>query len=275
MLLKLCNTLNIQTNQLCNRAKLKNLLQPKVIHIKAACLLIFIFLGFAVDCFCQQKPDSVHNSAWIIKVDSNKNVKKLMKFISREPKADPSPFNEKSEDAFLVYEGKIVRRIAVQHLGFENTVLDTAGNIKNFITRSANKLHVNTREFVIRNYLFVKEGKPYSEPDSTFAQYRYQTQDYWIGYSFGNRNSPKNLKENRNRKFIAVRAYEQYFLNSTNINLTEPDRYAYRNKGFLLAQLTFFRQDFYKTQYVVGFGRTEDIPYGYRISVTTGWEKEL
>jgi hypothetical protein len=42
-----------------------------------------------------------------------------------------------------------------------------------------------------------------------------------------------------------------------------------------LTELTFFRQDFYKTQYVAGFGRTEDIPYGYRISFTAGWEREL
>ena len=42
----------------------------------------------------------------------------------------------------------------------------------------------------------------------------------------------------------------------------------------LLAQLTFFRQDFYKTQYVAGFGRTEDIPYGHRVSFTAGWERE-
>jgi hypothetical protein len=104
----------------------------------------------------------------------------------------------------------------------------------------------------------------YSEPDSSFSQYRYQVHDYWIGYSLRDKNLPKNLKENRNRKFIAVRAYEQYFLNAVNTERTGPDRFAYRNRVTFLTQFTLFRQDFYKTQYVVGFGRTEDIPYGYR-----------
>jgi hypothetical protein len=43
----------------------------------------------------------------------------------------------------------------------------------------------------------------------------------------------------------------------------------------MLMQLTFFRQDFYKTQFVVGFGKTEYIPYGYRLSFTSGWESEM
>jgi hypothetical protein len=368
------------------------------------------------------------------KVNSNKHVKGVIQGISRKPETGKSKeLNEKSETPFLRYEGKIIRHITVKHLGFETTVLDTARNLKNRITRTANALHTNTHDFVVRNYLFVKEGRPlnpyrladnertlrnldfimdariyvtpifqnpdsvdllvvtrdvfslgasfntnvtsrynlgirdinlfgtgqrvqfgqllesnrnprygfegayqmnnvqgsfidvlagytainqgvslgyeneqslyfklsralyqpfarlagglefsdnisknvYREPDSTFSRYRYQIQDYWIGYSFGNKNLPRNLKENRNRKFVAIRFYEQYFLNATNTALTESDRFAYRNRISVLGQLTFFRQDFYKTQYVVGFGRTEDVPYGYRLSFTSGWEKEL
>lgn len=115
----------------------------------------------------------------------------------------------------------------------------------------------------------------YGEPDSTFIQYHYSIQDYWMGYSFGYRNMPNSLRENRNRKFIAIRSVEQRFLSPTYTELIEPDRFAYRNRLAFLTELTFFRQDFYKTQYVTGFGRTEDIPYGYRISFTAGWEREL
>ena len=353
--------------------------------------------------------------------------------ITREPEGDPKPFNEKSENAYLKYDGKIIRKIIIKRVDFEKTVLDTTRNLQSFIAKAADKLHSKTRDFVIRNNLFVREGKPlnayrvadnertlrslnfvmdarifvkpisktsdsvdllvitrdvfslggsfsaqiptkysfsiqdinlgglgqrvqfgqvfdinrrprygyewsyqlsnvkgsfidasvgytklnngisvgnenessayfklnralyqpfarfagaielsdnisrnvYRKPDSTFAQYRYTIQDYWLGYSFGYKKLPKNLKENRNRKFIALRGFDQHFLNATHTNLTEPDRFAYRNRMSLLAQLTFFRQDFYKTQYVVGFGRTEDIPYGYRVSFTTGWEREL
>jgi hypothetical protein len=38
-----------------------------------------------------------------------------------------------------------------------------------------------------------------------------------------------------------------------------------------LASISLFRQDFYKTQYVYGFGRNEDVPEGIDVAVTTGW----
>ncbi len=112
------------------------------------------------------------------------------------------------------------------------------------------------------------------EPDSTFVQYHYLTHDYWVGYSFGSKMLPNNLRENRRRKFIALRIYEQRFLDQSKISFSEQDEFAHRDRTAVLTQLTFFRQDFYKTQYVLGFGRTEDIPYGYRLSFTGGLEKE-
>jgi len=37
-----------------------------------------------------------------------------------------------------------------------------------------------------------------------------------------------------------------------------------------VGQFTFFRQDFYKTNYIYGFGTTEDVPQGYNVAVTFG-----
>lgn len=353
--------------------------------------------------------------------------------ITREPETDPNILNGKSEDPYLRHEGKIVRHIKVQRLGFEKLIVDTTRSFESFFSNAANRLHTNTRESVVRNNLFVKAGKPlnpyrvadnertlrnlpfmldariyanpildspdsvdllvvtrdvfslggsvsaripsvykinikdinvagmgqrvqvgqvfdsdrtpvygyevlyqytnikgsfldatvaytklnhgisignenersvyfklnrelyqpfarlagsielgdnisrnvYNEPDSTFIQYHYSIQDYWMGYSFGYRRMPNNLRENRSRKFIAIRSVEQRFLSPIYAELIEPDRFAYRNRLAFLTELTFFRQDFYKTQYVTGFGRTEDIPYGYRVSFTAGWEREL
>ena len=42
----------------------------------------------------------------------------------------------------------------------------------------------------------------------------------------------------------------------------------------MLAQFTFFKQEYYKTNYIFGFGTTEDIPYGYNIALTCGWYKQ-
>jgi hypothetical protein len=390
---------------------------------------VLIFCFVVIDGIAQKKPDK-KDPNWI---RDNKVVKQLLGIITTDPVDQKKALNVKSEDAYLPYAGKIVRKIIVRRVGFESTVLDTTRRFQTFMSNAANALHADTKEFVIRDNLFIKEGKPlnpyrvadnertlrnlnfvldsrilvrpvskrsdsvdlivitrdvfslggnfepqgvsqyklgiqeanlfgmgqriqfntlydinrnpnfgfetvyqkinaagsfvdasvgYSEintgssignenekayylrlnralyqpfarwagglelsnnqstnvfkdPDSTFAVYRYSIQDLWAGYSFGHKSLPSNLRENRNRKFVALRAFQQHFQDLPTIDLTEPDRYAYRNRTSILSQLTFFRQDFYKTQYVVGFGRTEDIPYGYRVSFTNGWETEM
>ena len=37
----------------------------------------------------------------------------------------------------------------------------------------------------------------------------------------------------------------------------------YNSHNFLLGQFVLYHQDFFKTNYFFGFGRTEDIPMGY------------
>lgn len=407
--------------------KLQRIFTREAFFILVVVVSFFGTAGFA------QKKDTTRLPKWMNALNSNKNAKKLLGTITREPEADLSPFLVKSEDAYMKYQGKIIRRIVLDRIGFDKIVVDTARNLQSAIARAANRLHTNSRESIIRNNLFVREGKAlnpyrladnerllrnldfimdarifikpisknsdsvdllvvtrdvfslsgafapniptkyqfsiqdinlaglgqhvqfgqvfdwnrkphygyegfyqiinikgtfvdaavgftnlnsgvsvgnenesslyfklnralyqpfariaggielsdnasrnvYKKPDSIFAQYRYRIQDYWLGYAFGYKTLPNDLRENRKRKFIALRGFEQNFLNSTHTELTEPDRFVYRNKASLLGQLTFFRQDFYKTQYVLGFGRTEDIPYGYRVSFTSGFEKEL
>jgi len=377
--------------------------------------------------------DSTHLPKWMKAMKTNRNSKNILQVISREPEVDPSPFLVKSEDAYLKYQGKIIRRIVLKRIGFDKLVVDTARNLQSAMAKTANRLHINSRESTISNNLFVREGTPlnpyrladnerllrnldfmmdarifvkpirnnpdsvdllivtrdvfslggtlsvnlptkyqvslqeinlagtgqhvrfgqlydlnryphygyegfyqvinikgsfldasagytnintgistgnenensvyfklnrslyqpfarlagtielsqntsknvFQKPDSIFAHYKYRVQDYWMGYSFGHERLPNDLRENRKRKFVALRGYEQNFINGIHTELTELDRFSYRDKAGVLAQLTLFRQDFYKTQYVVGFGRTEDIPYGYRITFTTGAEKEL
>jgi hypothetical protein len=395
---------------------------------KAGCLIAILLLFVQAESLAQKS-----DSTFVERIKAGRSFKYLMGLITREPETDPLPLHVKSEDPNLKYEGKIIRHITLQRLGFEKIVIDTTRNFESFISNAANKFHSNTRESVVRNNLFVRVGEPlnpyrvadnertlrnldfildariyakpvlespdsvdllvvtrdvfslsgsinvhipsvykvsikdinvggwgqriqvgqvldydrtprygyealyqwtnikgsflnataaytklnhgisignedersvyfklsrelyqpfarlagsielgdnvsknvYNEPDSTFVQYHYSIQDYWMGYSFGYKKMPNNLRENRNRKFIAIRSVEQRFLSPIYAELIEPDRFAYRSRLAFLTELTFFRQDFYKTQYVVGFGRTEDIPYGYRISFTAGWEREL
>ncbi|MFN8341340.1 MAG: hypothetical protein U0V64_06710 [Cyclobacteriaceae bacterium] len=387
--------------------------------------LLLMMIGPALE--AQQQTDST------LQVKKSRIVRSFMGMISHEEGEAPDPINMRSEDLYRPYEGAIVRRIIIQHLGFERILTDTTQRFQTLIAQVANGLHADTRNFAIRQNLFVKEGRPldaygvadnertlrtlpfvmdariyvksipyttdsvdlvvvtrdvfsigasfepdlpnryqfslednnlmgmgqrirygglvqtnrnphwghelfyqktnlmgsfvdatvgftqtnsgpsigrenetsyylrlnrtlyhplvrwaggvevsnnfstnvFMKPDTAFAHYRYNLQDYWAGYSFGHSRHPGDLRQDRTRNFIAVRGFQQFFYHTPDIELKGPDKFIYRTRVALLGQLTFFRQDYYKTQYVVGFGRTEDIPYGYRFSLTAGWEKEL
>jgi hypothetical protein len=367
----------------------------------------------------------------IDQLKQNKVTKQVVGAISRTPKAD-TVITIKSEDAFLPYEGKIIRHIIVNRIGFDRTVQDTTRRFRSSVARLANRLHNDTKEWVVRENIFLREGKPFNpyraadnerylrdldfildskifvapisedsdsidllvmtrdvfslgasvsprgitehrfriqeanlggmgqrlqvsgvydaernptagyeylysktnlfgsfvnasagytelntgrsvgnenesayffrldrplfhpfvrwagaaeisrnwstntmnKEGSDFAKYEYLIHDAWAGYSFGFKKLPNTLAENRNRRFIAMRAFEERFLKKPEI-VSDYDRLVYSNRTTFLTQLTFFKQDFYKTNYVLGFGRTEDVPYGYRLSFTGGWENEL
>src|SRR5690606_38197302 len=69
--------------------------------------------------------------------------------------------NGRSETSFQKYEGKIIRNISTRQLGFEQEVTDTSKIIV-FGTRLMNRLHVDTKDWVVRDNLFIKEGEELS-----------------------------------------------------------------------------------------------------------------
>jgi hypothetical protein len=361
------------------------------------------------------------------------NVKhRVMETIRRKPDAD-TLFNDKSEEVFLPYRGKIIRSIEIERIGFERTVQDTARTIRNFFSKAGNTLHTTSREWIIRDNLFIREGKalnPYrladnerylrdldfildsrifvypvspnsdsvdilvvardvfgfgaaldpvnantyrfkiqnsnvlgmgqrlqytgvvqtnrtpifgqeliyrknnmlgtfvdgtlgyteinngrslgnenetayffrldrplfmpfarwagglevsrnfsknvfKEPESEFASYQYSLQDYWVGYSFGaHHRQTEKFMDNRHRVFIAGRFFSQDYSTYPATPIRELEKLVYENRTAFLTQATWYRQDFYKTKFIYGFGRTEDVPYGYSVSLTTGWERQ-
>jgi hypothetical protein len=58
-------------------------------------------------------------------------------------------------------------------------------------------------------------------------------------------------------------------------NLEARDEIKYNNGFGYLSELTFYRQSFYKTRYVYGFGRTEDVPVGLSLGLTVGYLRLL
>lgn len=111
-----------------------------------------------------------------------------------------------------------------------------------------------------------------ASPDSLFFDFKNVNVDAWGGYNFGVNRLLENDKH-RKRAFVALRYLNRTFQHQPfqvkGFNSFFNDRKA------LLGEVTFFRQEFYKTNYIYGFGTTEDVPYGYNLAVTGGWYKQL
>ncbi|MHA4811257.1 hypothetical protein ACX0G9_24355 [Flavitalea flava] len=113
----------------------------------------------------------------------------------------------------------------------------------------------------------------YSRPDSVFFKYHYSTHDAWIGWNLGSEKFLSNTSV-RDRRFLGIRYFQNHFL-QTPYQLKKDFNFRFNDRAAVLAQFTFFRQDFYKTNYVYGFGTTEDLPEGYNIALTAGWYRQL
>lgn len=111
------------------------------------------------------------------------------------------------------------------------------------------------------------------QPDSLyrrFSKYSYFDADFWMGYTMGTGNRKKNDTENRIRHFISLRTFYTDFGKI-------PDQYKtvynfnYANINGVLMQYNLYRQNFYKTKFIYGFGRNEDVPVGFHAGFTNGW----
>lgn len=90
-------------------------------------------------------------------------------FIKVEPPRQDSSFFQKSEASFKRYAGKGIRRIYIVNLSFSENVQDTSSSIMSTLTRVADRLQSNTKDWIIRELLFVKKGQlvdPYRLADN-------------------------------------------------------------------------------------------------------------
>jgi hypothetical protein len=375
-----------------------------------------------------------HDTSRLERLKNNNIFQFFRNAVSRgqpDSAAAANTLNTKSETPFITYEGKVIRHIMVRGYGFEQNFVDTSKRLEYFGTKILNHLHHKTRDWVIRNSLFIKENTPlnafkladnerlirsleyvqdarilvnyipdnpdsvdlvvvvkdlfsiggaignlapnsirgnvsdanafglgqkielgtiieqnrsphfayqllytksnishtfvnaslsytqinndlaygipdeqsyfirldrplfspyallagsltladnqsfnrYRRPDSLFYQYHYRLHDAWLGWNLGGERFLNNTSV-RDRKFLSVRYLNNHFLE---IPTQVAGKYNFRfnDREAALAQFTFFRQDFYKTNYIYGFGTTEDVPEGYNVALTGGWYRQL
>ena len=110
------------------------------------------------------------------------------------------------------------------------------------------------------------------KPDSLFYNYKNVNIDVWAGYNIGVNKLKLDIK-NRNRAFVAFRYIKNNFIKKP-FQVGSTYNNFFNDRKAFLGEVTFFKQDFYKTNYIYGFGTTEDVPYGYNIAFTGGWYKQ-
>lgn len=120
-------------------------------------------------------------------------------------------------------------------------------------------------------------GKHYTNnayiTDSIYKEgfkYDYRILDGWLAYNIG---AKKQLKQNltsRLKKFVGVRGVQKLYNDIPEAFKTNYNFY-YSNVEAVLGSLTIFEQDYYRTNFLYGFGRNEDVPEGFSLSVLGGW----
>ena len=113
------------------------------------------------------------------------------------------------------------------------------------------------------------------EPDSLFRNYRYTLIDGWAGYNFTNQYKKTGYNSQDPNFGIEMRSFNMGFSRKPTQPQLQMDP-NYNSHNFLLGQLVMYHQEFFRTNYFFGFGRTEDIPMGYNYATTLGldaWPK--
>jgi hypothetical protein len=113
--------------------------------------------------------------------------------------------------------------------------------------------------------LYVKDSVYLSD-----YRYRYYNLEAWAGYNIHAKDFTVQEESNTLRKLIGLRYLDQKFQQIPAKYVTSYN-WQFADLMGLLATVTFYRQNFYKTQFIYGFGRNEDIPEGLLLSITSGY----
>ena len=99
---------------------------------------------------------------------------------------------------------------------------------------------------------------------------QYYNVEAWAGYNINATDFTAREESDKLRKLVGLRFITQKFQERPAEYLTQYN-WQYADLTGLLATVSFYRQNFYKTQYIYGFGRNEDIPEGLLLSLTSGY----
>lgn len=93
--------------------------------------------------------------------------------------------------------------------------------------------------------------------------------DAWAGYAVITERL-KDITSRRQQAAVTARLYQLDFYQAPQFMLLQQPPFI--NVTRFLTGLNILRSEFYRTNMLYGYGRTEDIPYGHHAELITGWE---
>ncbi len=109
----------------------------------------------------------------------------------------------------------------------------------------------------------------YADTVDEVLQVKYNIYDAWVGRSFY-LSSSRKLTRNRLNFVIATRLYRNHYIDRPEVS--ENSLYQFHNKNVWLTSFSISSQTFFKSNLILDFGRTEDVPQGMLFSFTLGPE---
>ena len=101
-------------------------------------------------------------------------------------------------------------------------------------------------------------------------RYRYYNIEAWAGYNIHAKDFTVQQENNKLRKLVGLRVLDQKFQDKPSQYVSNYN-WQFADLMGVLATVTFYRQNFIKSQFIYGFGRNEDIPEGLLLSFTSGY----
>lgn len=101
-------------------------------------------------------------------------------------------------------------------------------------------------------------------------KYNYRILDGWLAHNIGARKQLKSNLKSRLKKFVGIRGLQRLFEDIPDQFKIKYNFY-YSNVEAILGSFTIFEQDYYHTNFLYGFGRNEDVPEGFSMSLLAGW----
>jgi len=119
--------------------------------------------------------------------------------------------------------------------------------------------------------LEISSYENYYDTTTTIIHDKFNNQDFWLGRAFEVKKRGKYKK--RSRFVISGRIFNLNYSKSPPSENKKTSKY-YDRTGFV-SSFTYSKRNYYRSSMIYSYGKTEDIPTGYKYTLTSGLEKKV